>query len=88
MDKVYNSRDSRLVLLDLFRSLAIILLMIGHIGYFLGSKAGSTFINIGLYQGGVHHIAVTIFLILSGLVLGLKYKTSRSITSHLLKNVG
>ncbi|MFH0952671.1 MAG: acyltransferase family protein [Patescibacteria group bacterium] len=75
MNQVDNLKQSRSVLLDMFRSLVIVLLLIGHIGSWLSiSWVDKFYINLGdLYVAHLHQFSVTLFLILSGLVIGLKY---------------
>ncbi|MFC1662605.1 acyltransferase family protein [Patescibacteria group bacterium] len=65
----------RYALIDVIRTIAIIFLLTGHIAAQLGNYLAITFIYIGdIYAAGIHQFAVTIFIILSGIVLGIKYQ--------------
>lgn len=66
----------RFVFLDLIRSIAISLILLFHISFLTGGPLGGRLFTIGhVYQGYLGNIAVTMFLILSGLVLELNYKS-------------
>lgn len=61
-------------LLDLFRALAIILVIIYHIGLEINSASSAPIFILGqIYPVNLGNLGVIIFIILSGLVLELKY---------------
>jgi peptidoglycan/LPS O-acetylase OafA/YrhL len=62
----------RVFLLDLLRSISILMLLMAHIGQEIKSPLGSFFGLPGFYYISMGGFAVTIFLILSGLVLNLQ----------------
>lgn len=66
----------RLIRLDLIRCSAIILLVTAHIGQSIQSPIGRFFGLPNFYYVSLGGVAVTIFLILSGFVLELKYGQS------------
>ena len=66
-------QSSRIVVLDIIRCLAIALLLTGHTNQFLGSPLGGSFGIRNFYWVSLGGIAVTLFFILSGLTLELKY---------------
>jgi peptidoglycan/LPS O-acetylase OafA/YrhL len=59
--------------LDLLRCGAIVLLLLAHIGQSIGSPFGRSFGIPNFYHVSLGGLAVTIFLILSGVVLQLQY---------------
>ena len=63
----------RFIGLDLVRCLAIALLLLAHIGYAIKSPIGNAFGLRNFYYVSFGGLAVTIFLILSGVVLELQY---------------
>jgi peptidoglycan/LPS O-acetylase OafA/YrhL len=63
----------RIVLLDILRTIAIVLLLISHIGQAVGNGAGIFFGIPGFYWVSFGGFAVTIFIMLSGFVLGIQY---------------
>ncbi len=63
----------RSLLLDLIRSVAIILVLVAHIGQAFESPVGMFFGIPNFYYVSLGGLAVTIFLILSGLTLELSY---------------
>lgn len=63
----------RLYCLDAIRIFAIILLLFSHVSAFLGLPYGGFFGIKNFYYVSLGGVAVTIFLVLSGLVLGLNY---------------
>lgn len=63
----------KLVGLDLMRCVAIVLLLLAHIGQAINSPIGSFFGVPHFYYVSLGGLAVTIFLILSGAVLELQY---------------
>jgi len=64
----------RYLLLDLVRAVAIILLMTAHSAQSVGCWIGKAFGVQGFYYVTIGGISVTIFLVLSGLLLGLLYQ--------------
>ena len=64
----------RFVLLDLIRSLAIIGVVFAHIAQTVQSPLGGPFGIKNFYYVTLGGVSVTIFIVLSGLVLELKYK--------------
>lgn len=82
-----SKQNTRFQILDIFRILAISLIVMVHIAQTIGNPLGAHFTIFGFYSTTWGGIGVTIFLILSGLVLGLKYdsiKTNQIL--HFLKN--
>ena len=63
----------RYVFLDVVRSVAIALLLIAHVAQAIGSPVGDFFCIQGIYYVSIGGVALTIFLILSGMVLALQY---------------
>lgn len=73
--QVRNAQVSdRFVLLDFVRSIAIVLLLLAHIGQTVGSPLGRSFGIPDFYYVSTGGLAVTIFLVLSGLALELNYR--------------
>ena len=70
---VGKSKDGRFILLDLVRATAILLLLVAHISEATGSPVGQFFGIPGFYYVSIGGVAVTIFLLLSGIVLELQY---------------
>ena len=68
-----SRRQVRLVSLDLLRTIAIVLLVTGHIALAVGSPIGEAFGIPGFYMVGLGDVAVILFLVLSGLALELNY---------------
>ena len=64
----------RLILLDFIRSLAIIGVIFAHLAQSVQSPLGGPFGIKNFYYVTIGGISVTIFIVLSGLVLELKYK--------------
>ena len=80
----------RLVLLDIFRCLAISLVLIGHIAQVFHHPLGRFFGFKPLYYVTLGGLGVTLFIILSGMVLELNYgkkdvKYSTFIAKRILK---
>jgi peptidoglycan/LPS O-acetylase OafA/YrhL len=67
----------RYVLLDLIRGFAIVLVLIAHIGQRTGSPYGQPFGIPHFYYVTLGGLGVTIFIILSGLVLELQYGSAK-----------
>ena len=67
---------TRFILLDVARSVAAILVIVTHIAQTFNHPLGRRF-GIPGYYVSLGGLAVTIFLILSGLVLELKYGTKK-----------
>lgn len=63
----------RIVLLDLLRVIAITLLLVSHVGAVFNHPVGSYFGIDHFYYVTLGGVAVTIFLLLSGIVLELSY---------------
>jgi peptidoglycan/LPS O-acetylase OafA/YrhL len=59
--------------LDLLRCLALALLIFAHVAQYVGSPLGGSFGVHGLYWESLGGVAVTLFLVLSGCVLELRY---------------
>jgi peptidoglycan/LPS O-acetylase OafA/YrhL len=72
-----SRRQVRLVSLDLLRTIAIVLLVTGHIALAVGSPIGKPFGIRGFYMVGLGDVAVILFLVLSGLALELNYGQKR-----------
>lgn len=64
----------RSVLLDTIRVIAIAMVIIAHIGQLMDHPIGDFFGPEALYCVSIGGVAVTMFLILSGLVLALQYR--------------
>jgi peptidoglycan/LPS O-acetylase OafA/YrhL len=75
----------RYVLLDLIRVIAISLLMIAHIGQTLNHPIGGFFGAKNFYYASLGGLAVTIFLVLSGMVLRLQYANNIQYSTFILK---
>ena len=69
--------SSRITLLDIIRSIAIVLLLTAHTAQVFGSPLGKPFGIKDFYWVTLGGIAVTLFLILSGLTLELLYRTQQ-----------
>jgi len=68
----------RYSLIDLFRVLAILLIIFYHISMEVIPAWGQDFINIGgLYKFNTGSLGVTLFIIISGLSLAIKYKKEK-----------
>jgi len=65
--------EQRIVLLDIIRTAAITLVIAAHIFQSFGVSLGNDFGVHNFYWGSIGGVGVTIFLILSGIVLQLKY---------------
>ena len=63
----------RIVILDIARCVAIVMLIMAHTAQVMGSPLGGFFGIKGFYYASIGGIAVTIFLIISGLAIGLQY---------------
>jgi len=74
-DIEYDSKghSERFSLLDLARVIAIVLVLIAHIGQAVGNPIGEFFGVENFYWVSVGGVGVTLFLILSGLALELNY---------------
>lgn len=68
---------SRITLLDIIRNIAIVLLLTAHTAQVFGSPLGKPFGIKNFYWVSLGGIAVTLFFILSGLTLELKYGTQQ-----------
>ncbi len=65
----------RFVILDLIRSVAILSIVVSHVGSVTRPQFATTVFSIGhIYDLAIGGIGVTILLVLSGLALELKYK--------------
>jgi len=69
--------SSRITFLDIIRSIAIVLLLTAHTAQVFGSPLGKPFGIENFYWVTLGGIAVTLFFILSGLALELKYGTQQ-----------
>lgn len=67
----------RIVLLDVMRSVAIIMLLIAHIAQAIQSPLGDFFGPSSLYRVSLGGLAVTLFLMISGMALGLQYQDKK-----------
>ena len=82
-----SKQNTRLQILDIFRILAILLIVMVHVAQTIGNPLGEHFTIFGFYSTTWGGVGVTIFLILSGLVLGLKYELMKfSQIFHFIKN--
>jgi peptidoglycan/LPS O-acetylase OafA/YrhL len=78
MTSLTNTTSStRITLLDIIRNIAIILLLTAHTAQVFGSPLGEPFGIKNFYWATLGGVAVTLFLILSGLTLELKYGTQQ-----------
>ena len=64
----------RVYLLDLVRVFAISLVLVAHIGQKIGSPVGAFFGIQNFYYVSLGGVAVSIFLVLSGMVMEWNYK--------------
>ncbi len=74
----------RYILLDVIRTVAIVLLISGHIFQTIGSPAGDFFGIKNFYYVSIGGLAVTIFLILSGISLELNHGQKEIQYGHFL----
>lgn len=78
MNKAMTQTDKRWIVIDLLRIVAAVLVLIGHTSFWLGLTLDRVVANVfGIYKVGLSGIAVSMFLILSGLVLELKYGSKK-----------
>lgn len=63
----------RIAVLDIARSIAIVMLLLAHIAQIMESPLGAFFGIRGFYYVSLGGVAVTIFLAISGLAIGLNY---------------
>lgn len=78
----------RFIGLDLIRCLAIALLLLAHIGQIIKGPIGNAFGLRHFYYVSLGGLAVTIFLILSGIVLELQYgKKKTSYSQFIIKRL-
>ena len=79
---------NRYILLDFIRILAISLLLTAHIGQTLNHPIGGFFFGIkGFYYVSLGGVAVTIFLVLSGMVLELRYANKVEYSTFVIKRI-
>ena len=74
----------RFVLLDLMRAVAIIMLVFGHVAWKINLPIRRFFGIEGFYYVTLGGLAVTIFLILSGVVLELNYGSKKPKLGHFM----
>lgn len=72
-ERAISSSQGRLIGLDLLRCLAIVLVLLVHVGAELGSSVSRPFGFSGFYKVTLGGVGVTLFLIISGAVLELQY---------------
>jgi peptidoglycan/LPS O-acetylase OafA/YrhL len=77
----------RHVLLDIIRIAAVTLLLIAHIGQTLNHPIGRAFGIRGFYHVSLGGLAVTLFLILSGLALELQNRKSIRYRNFMIKRI-
>lgn len=77
----------RHVLLDIIRIAAVTLLLIAHIGQTLNHPIGSAFGIRGFYHVSLGGLAVTLFLVLSGLALELHNRKHITYRDFIIKRI-